>query len=87
MTAREFDSGNQHHHPDVELGTCYRLGALPYVPHYSAYGVYVAPGGRLATKALLEAMGAKAYREHLWKRPDEFSTPPGDGWKRPYGLG
>ena len=87
MTHHEFTTSNEHHHPDVELVTCYRLGAMPYVPHFSSYGVYVAPGGRQATKALLEAMGATPYKAYLWARPDEFSSKgPAEGWKRPYGL-
>lgn len=98
MTSHEFTTSNEHHHPDVELAICYRLGALPYLPHYTAFGVYVAPGYRLATKEVLEAAGAKPYKEHLWRRPDEFSSKDmrdiasmtirqAEGWKRPYGLG
>lgn len=72
----------------VELTTCYRLGQNPYVPHHTAFGVYVAPGGRTALREVLEAMGAVRYQAYLWPRPDEFSaTRPPEGWKRPYGLG
>lgn len=61
----------------VELTTCYRLGAIPYVPHFSAYGVYVAPGYHCTRLANLKQAGATAYKEYLWPRPGEFSAP----WK------
>ena len=52
----------------MELMTCYWLGAMPYVPHYRAPGVYVAPGGRERTGDLLKAMGATPEKRYLWVR-------------------
>lgn len=69
-------------HQLVELATCYRLGQMPYIPHYRAFGVYCAPGGRWATLANLKEAGATPYKEYLWPRPDEFSTP----WSPPDGA-
>ena len=69
----------------VERTTCYLLGRLPYVPHYSRFGIYVAPGGGQMTSAELLEAGAVPYKEFLWPRPDEFSVVnASDGWSRRY---
>lgn len=46
----------------------YVLGGMLYVPHYREEGVYVAPGGQMATEGELVCAGAKRKMEMLWKR-------------------
>ena len=77
-----------HDHLDRRLTGCYRLGGMPYVPHFSALGVYVAPGGKVASRAILERAGAVAYTEYLWRRPEDLAANgPQEGWRRLYRLG
>ena len=87
MTEHELSSANTSR-MTVERTICYGVGAMSYVPHFSAYGVYVAPGYRVTTKEFLEATGATTYKEFLWKRPDEFSSKGlPDGWGQLHGQG
>ena len=46
----------------------YYYNGLPWVPHYSSGGVYVAPGNRYMTQVQLIARGAQSETVYLWPR-------------------
>lgn len=48
---------------------CYRYEGIPFVPHYTEPGFFVAPGNIIVNEAWLRQQGATPISMNLWSRP------------------
>lgn len=46
----------------------YLVGDLPFVPHYTKRGIFVAPGGAMQTEHQLEQRNAAVMHQAMWPR-------------------
>jgi hypothetical protein len=53
---------------EVDHAYMYFVKAMPYLPHYTKKGIFVAPGGLERTEAQILAIGGVKKATTLWPR-------------------